>query len=125
MSPWSAPAASGPTRVAPPGFLGSGPRLWGGRRLPRLAVGADSRDMTSPLNLATLLADSAARHPSRPALVAGDTTVDFATLDAYARTFAGALADLGVCPGEHVALLLPNVPQFTVAYFAAHYAGTP
>src|SRR5205085_463883 len=92
MSPWSAPAASGPTRVAPPGFLGSGPRLWGGRRLPRLAVGADSRDMTSPLNLATLLADSAARHPSRPALVAGDTTVDFATLDAYARTFAGDLS---------------------------------
>ena len=81
--------------------------------------------MTSHLNLATLLADSAARHPSRPALVAGDTTLNFATLDAFARTFAGALADLGVRPGEHVALLLPNVPQFTVAYFGAHYAGTP
>ncbi|MEA2902484.1 MAG: long-chain acyl-CoA synthetase [Actinomycetota bacterium] len=81
--------------------------------------------MTSHLNLATLLADSAARHPSRPALVAGDTTLGFAKLDAFARTFAGVLADLGVRPGEHVALLLPNVPQFTVAYFGAHYAGTP
>ncbi len=81
--------------------------------------------MTSHLNLATLLADSAARHPTRPALVAGDTTLTFAMVDAFARTFAGALADLGVRPGEHVALLLPNVPQFTVAYFGAHYAGTP
>ena len=81
--------------------------------------------MTSHRNLATLLADSAARHPERPALVAGDTTTDYATLDALARRFAGALADMGVRPGELVALLLPNVPQFTVAYFGAHYAGTP
>ncbi len=81
--------------------------------------------MTSHLNLATVLADSAALHPSRPALVLGDTTVDYATLDTFARMFASALADLGVRPGEHVALLLPNVPQFTVAYFGAHYAGTP
>jgi len=81
--------------------------------------------MTSHLNLATVLADSAARHPHRPALVAGDTTVDYATLDTYARRFAAALADLDVRPGEHVALLLPNVPQFTVAYFGAHYAGMP
>jgi acyl-coenzyme A synthetase/AMP-(fatty) acid ligase len=32
----------------------------------------------------------------------------------------GHLAGLGVRRGQHVALLLPNVPQFTVAYFAAH-----
>jgi long-chain acyl-CoA synthetase len=81
--------------------------------------------MTSHLNLATLLADSAARHPRRPALVAGEKTLDYATVDAFARTFAAVLDHLGVGPGEHVALLLPNVPQFTVAYFGAHYAGTP
>jgi len=81
--------------------------------------------MTTDLNLATLLADSAARHPARPALVAGDTTVDYAGLDTFARMFAGALANLGIRPGEHVALLLPNVAQFSVAYFGAHYAGTP
>jgi long-chain acyl-CoA synthetase len=81
--------------------------------------------MTTNLNLATVLADSAARHSDRPALIAGGTTVDYRTLDTFARMFAGALADLGVAPGEHVALLLPNVPQFTVAYFGAHYAGTP
>jgi long-chain acyl-CoA synthetase len=80
---------------------------------------------TGDLNLASILADSAARHPNRPALVAGDRTVDYATLDTIARLFAGALGQLGVRPGDHVALLLPNVPQFTVAYFGAHYAGNP
>jgi long-chain acyl-CoA synthetase len=79
----------------------------------------------APLNLASVLADSAARHPERPALIAGDKTIDYAGLDTFVRMFAGALANLGVRPGEHVALLLPNVPQFTVAYFGCHYAGTP
>ena len=119
------PGGGAPQAGCPPGFLGSGPRLWGDRRVGGAAAEVDSRVMTSHLNLATLLADSTARHPERPALVAGDTTIDYATLDAFARRFAGALADLGVRPGEHVALLLPNVPQFTAAYFGAHYAGTP
>jgi long-chain acyl-CoA synthetase len=77
------------------------------------------------LNLASLLTQSAQRHPTRTAVVAGDRDVDYSSLDLFARLFAGGLATLGVRPGEHVALVLPNVPQFTVAYFGAHYAGTP
>jgi len=76
-------------------------------------------------NLSSILTASAANHPTKTALVAGDTEVDYATLDLFARMFAGALGDLGVAPGEHVALVLPNVPQFTVAYFGCHYAGNP
>jgi long-chain acyl-CoA synthetase len=40
-----------------------------------------------------------------------------------ARRFAGALNGLGLKPGQHIALLLPNVPHFTIAYFGGHYAG--
>ena len=76
-------------------------------------------------NLSSILSQSAATSPTKTAIVAGDTEVDYATLDLFARMFAGALRDLGVAPGEHVALLLPNVPQFTVAYFGCHYAGNP
>jgi long-chain acyl-CoA synthetase len=76
-------------------------------------------------NLASILARSAETTPTKTALVAGDTELDYATLDTFARMFAGALRDLGVRPGEHVALVLPNVPQFTVAYFGCHYAGNP
>ncbi|MDQ4098045.1 MAG: long-chain fatty acid--CoA ligase [Actinomycetota bacterium] len=77
------------------------------------------------LNLASILAQSAATNPDAPAIVAGDLTLNYATVDDFARRFAGALGDLGVRPGEHVALVLPNVPQFTVAYFGCHYAGNP
>ncbi len=77
------------------------------------------------LNLASVLSDSASRHPDRTAVVVGDSNVDYASLDLFARLFAGGLGTLGVRPGEHVALVLPNVPQFSVAYFGAHYAGNP
>ena len=77
------------------------------------------------LNLATLLRTSAQRRPSHPALILGSTVIDYATLDGLARRFAGALRGLGVQPGQHVALLLPNVPHFSIAYWGAHYAACP
>ena len=77
------------------------------------------------LNLASLLTAAAARHPRRPAVVLGDAVIDFVTLEALSRRFAGALRGLGVARGQHVALLLPNVPWFSVAYWGAHMAGNP
>jgi long-chain acyl-CoA synthetase len=75
------------------------------------------------LNLATILRDSAIKYPSKPAIVIGDTSLSYETVHAYAQKFAGALAAKGVRRGQHVALMLPNVPQFTIAYFAAQYLG--
>ena len=58
----------------------------------------------------TLLADIAERTPDAPAFIHGDRTLTFAgLLDAAGRTAQG-LADLGVVPGDRVALWLPNVP---------------
>ncbi len=77
------------------------------------------------LNVATLLRESATRHADRPALVLGDSTLTYAALHAMAQRFAGGLRGLGIAPGQHIALLLPNVPHFTIAYFGGHTAGTP
>jgi|DewCreStandDraft_2_1066082.scaffolds.fasta_scaffold02189_3 long-chain acyl-CoA synthetase len=44
-------------------------------------------------------------------------------LDRIANRFANALIGLGVRPGDRVALLLPNCPQFVAAYFGAWKAG--
>ena len=66
----------------------------------------------------TLLADIAERTPDAPAFVHGDHAITFAgLLDAAGRTAQG-LADLGVVPGDRVALWLPNVPAYPVFYFA-------
>ena len=77
------------------------------------------------LNLAAILRNSARKHPGKPAIIVGETRLSYAELDTRARRFAGALAKLGVKRGQHVALLLPNVPHFTIAYYAAHYLGCP
>ncbi len=77
------------------------------------------------LNLAQLLRDAARRYPERTALVIGDIQLPYQMVHATAQRFAGGLRGLGVKRGEHVALMLPNVPHFTFAYFGSHYAGNP
>ncbi len=51
--------------------------------------------------------------------------MSYAELHASAQRFAGGLSRLGLERRRAVALLLPNVPEFTIAYFGAHYAGYP
>jgi len=75
------------------------------------------------LNLATLLRESTKKNPAKAALVIADTTISYGELDAFASRFGGGLAKLGVTPGKHVALMLPNVPHFTFAYYGTQYAG--
>jgi long-chain acyl-CoA synthetase len=77
------------------------------------------------LNLATLLAESARRKPDKPSIIINDVVLSYGMIDGLARRFGAALRDLGIKPGQHVALLLPNVPQFTIAYFGCHYAACP
>jgi long-chain acyl-CoA synthetase len=77
------------------------------------------------LNLATILRESAKRFPEKKAIILGDAALDYATLDGFARRFAGGLKGLGIKPGQHIALMLPNVPHFTIAYYGGHYAACP
>jgi fatty-acyl-CoA synthase len=71
----------------------------------------------------TLLADIAERTPEAPAFIHGDHAITFAgLLDAAGRTAQG-LADLGVVPGDRVALWLPNVPAYPIFYFACARLG--
>ena len=75
------------------------------------------------LNLADALRAQAREYPDKIAAIAGDTRLTYAELDALARRLAAGLVALGVRRGDHVALLLPNVPQFTVSYYAALLLG--
>ncbi len=75
------------------------------------------------LNLATLIRTHAARDAARTALIAGNARLTYGDLDLRARRLAAGLARCGVRRGQHLALLLPNTPHFTIAYFAAHYLG--
>ena len=77
------------------------------------------------LNLATLVHIPASEQPDRTALILGEAQLSYGALDDLAQRMAGGLKSIGVQPGQHVAILTPNVPAFSVAYFGCHYAACP
>jgi acyl-CoA synthetase (AMP-forming)/AMP-acid ligase II len=77
-------------------------------------------DMT---NLARLLVDSALAGPERIAVRQGDTSLTYAELDEASARCATVLHDRGVRPGDRVALVMPNVATFPVAYYGILRAG--
>jgi long-chain acyl-CoA synthetase len=75
------------------------------------------------VNLAANLLRTAARYPERPAVRLDDTVLTYADLaDASART-AALLHERGVRPGDRVAIMLPNIPEFAVIYYGILRAG--
>ncbi len=75
------------------------------------------------LNLGTILAASAERAPEQTVIRHDERTLSYQELDRAARGVAQALRDRGLAPGDHVAIMVPNVPEFTIAYFGILYAG--
>ncbi len=70
------------------------------------------------LTLAAVLAESAARHPDRDAVVMGEQRISYSDLWEQTRRYASVLTEAGVGPGDRVALLMPNIPDFPRAYYA-------
>jgi long-chain acyl-CoA synthetase len=75
------------------------------------------------LNLASLLRNSALRQPQRLAVIHDDVRLCYSELDEAAARFAGDLLAGGLAPGDKVAVMVPNVPAFTIAYFGVLRAG--
>lgn len=69
------------------------------------------------------LHDTARRWPSRPALLFKGAKITYAELQHLSDSFASALIDLGVKPGDRVGLCLPNCPQFLIAELGAWKVG--
>jgi len=69
------------------------------------------------VNIADLVSEAARRDPERPALISRGATISYGELDDRVAAPAGALARLGVRPGDRVALLAGNVPEFVSTFF--------
>ncbi|MEU9670821.1 putative sulfate exporter family transporter [Streptomyces bobili] len=74
-------------------------------------------------NLAAALAESARAHGDRIAVRQDDTVLTYAQLDGAAARVAALLRERGVRPGDRVALVMPNVTLFPVAYYGILRAG--
>ncbi len=71
----------------------------------------------------SLLSGLAEATPDAPAFIHGEESLSFARVHEQASRVAQGLADLGVGPGDRVALLLPNVPAYPLLYFACARLG--
>lgn len=70
-----------------------------------------------------MLRDSARRFPAQTAIIFYGHKISYKELDEVVDRFALSLVAQGVRPGDRVALLLPNCPQFVIAYYGALRAG--
>jgi long-chain acyl-CoA synthetase len=75
------------------------------------------------LNLGTILHASAVAAPDKTAIRFLDTEIRYGELETAVRALAARLLENGLQPGDRVALFIPNVPEYTICYFAILYAG--
>jgi fatty-acyl-CoA synthase len=92
-------------------------------RRARAVPGRGPRREPGAATLGALLDLAAERHGHREALVCGAHRATFAALAADVDRAARALAALGVGPGEHLALWLPNRPEWLHLFLAAARIG--
>jgi long-chain acyl-CoA synthetase len=74
-------------------------------------------------NLAMILKESAQSTPDKPVLRAQGMAMTFAQLDRQSTRFAAGLRAAGLRPGDVVAVQLPNIAEFPIAYFGVLKAG--
>lgn len=73
--------------------------------------------------LTWLLDQTTSRYPRHTALIYYGTKISYVQLSTLANRFATALLRLGINKGDRVAIALPNIPQYPIAFYGALKAG--
>jgi len=75
------------------------------------------------VTLPDILKKTAREHGEKAAIVFREREINYRELDVLSDKFAAALSSLGIVKGDRVAVFLPNIPQFIIAYFGVLKAG--
>lgn len=87
------------------------------------AANANIHEVVQSLNLWQVLERDAQLYPDKEAVVFNDQRISFAELAQNAAHCAAGLLRHGIQKGDCLAVILPNWPEFVVAYFAAARLG--
>ena len=82
-----------------------------------------ARPTWEPRTLAQHLADGVARYGDRPLVVTDLRTYGYREVNARARRIAAGLIALGIQPGEHVAMVMANYPEWVPVKVAISAVG--
>jgi long-chain acyl-CoA synthetase len=69
------------------------------------------------------LVETARKYPQNTCTIFQDKMISYQQMNLLSNSLAAALVDLGVRKGDRVALFMPNLPQFVMAFFATLKAG--
>jgi len=75
------------------------------------------------MNLGEMLAESAEEYAERVAVIHGGHRITYRELERAACALANHLRSEGLGKGDKVALMLPNCPEFIIAYFGIQKVG--
>ena len=73
--------------------------------------------------LTWILDTTVRRFPAQTAFIYYGTRLSYARFSSLANRFAAALLRLGIQKGDRVAIALPNIPQYPIAFYGALRAG--
>ena len=71
------------------------------------------------MNLGRMLAESAGKYPENVAVIHGGHRITYRELERAACALTNHLRALGLNRGDKLAIMLPNCPEFIIAYFTA------
>src|SRR5438270_1125141 len=73
--------------------------------------------------LTWILDHTVSRYPAQTAFIYYGTSMSYAQFSSLANRFAASLQRLGIQKGDRVAIALPNIPQYAIAFYGALRAG--
>jgi fatty-acyl-CoA synthase len=76
-----------------------------------------------PLSPLSFIERTQAVYPTRTAIIYGERRITWAETYTRCRRLASALAQLGVCKGDTVAVMLPNIPAMVELHFGVPMLG--
>lgn len=75
------------------------------------------------MNCVQLLLETADRLPNKVAIVFRNEEITYSQLKGQILRFANGLIQAGITPDSHIALLMPNCPQYIISYYGVLAAG--
>ncbi|MGH8998287.1 MAG: AMP-binding protein, partial [Acidimicrobiia bacterium] len=76
-----------------------------------------------PMTIAGALDAAAAARPDAPLVLGDERSYTYGEVREWSRRIAAGLVALGVRPGDHVAMVMANYPEFVATKFAVARAG--
>ena len=93
------------------------------RKLDKRAIASNTVKPDQLYTIADRLEEKARDFPERPFLYYGDAVLTYAEVNARANQVAHAVSRLGLEPGDCVALVMENRPDFFIVWFGLNKAG--